>query len=171
MMLEADSPAGTLFEFFGCIGGIRGGKSVRPVYGSFDEIHWKETLMNEIAFWQGRAVTVDAHPVFPVAASINVYLDGECILRTGGQPDLTGSYSKTFMQGGSNHTAEVRWGKSVWGFSFPYELFIDGAQVAAARVQVRYAWVPLTIKLLVVVALWFCLFKFILGPALAPRHY
>ena len=127
--------------------------------------------MNEIAFWQGRAVTVDAHPVFPVAASINVYLDGECILRTGGQPDLTGSYSKTFTQGGSNHTAEVRWGKSIWGFSFPYELFIDGAQVAAARVQVRYAWVSLTIKLLVVVALWFCLFKYILGPALAPRHY
>lgn len=127
--------------------------------------------MDHIVTWQGRAVTVDAHPVFPIAASINVYLDGECILRTGGKPDLTGSCSKTFTQGGSNHTAEVRWGKSIWGFSFPYELFIDGAPVAAARVHVRYAWVPLAIKLLIIAVLWYYLYKDILAPSLAPRHY
>lgn len=94
--------------------------------------------MGEVARWQGSPVDVQARLVprfLWTTASIDVFLDGECILRTGGQWKFTGTQSSTFTRAGSTHTAELKWG--VGGLSFPCELTIDGVRVAAARVHIE----------------------------------
>jgi hypothetical protein len=71
--------------------------------------------------WQGKAVSVRARyvPRFVwTTASIDVYLDDRCVLRTGGQFKLTGSHSATFTDGSTEHRMELTWGGS-GGFRFP----------------------------------------------------
>ena len=95
--------------------------------------------MSDIIKWQGSAVDVQARlvPRFCwLTASIDVFLNDLCILRTVGSFKFTGSSSSTFTHSGSTHTAELTWGIS--GFrSFPYKLRIDGTSVSDARVYVR----------------------------------
>jgi hypothetical protein len=89
--------------------------------------------------WQGKTVSVRAHYVPRFAwttASIDVYLDDQCVLRTGGQFKLTGSHSATFTDGGQEHRMELTWGGS-GGFRFPYQLRIDGVPVADAHVAIE----------------------------------
>jgi hypothetical protein len=95
--------------------------------------------MSETIKWRESTVDVEARliPRFLwTTASIDVFLDGQCILRTGGQWRLTGSHSSTFTHLGSNHKAELSWGR---GFlhSFPYQFKIDDISVSAARVRVK----------------------------------
>jgi len=107
--------------------------------------------MNEVARWQGSAVEVQARLVPRFlwnTASIDVFLDGKCILRTGGKLNLTGSYSATFDHSGSTHKAELTWGFSGLSFSFPYRLQIDGVPVVASRVQVENWWTGLAVGIL-----------------------
>lgn len=96
--------------------------------------------MNHLVTWQGCLVDVQASLVARYlwhTASIDVTLDGRPILQTGGQLKATGSCSTTFTHSGSTHTAQLSWGISVFGLSFPYQLRIDGVPLVASRVQVR----------------------------------
>ena len=95
--------------------------------------------MNEAIKWQNTTVEVQARliPRFLwTTASIDVFLDGQCILRTGGQMKCTGLYSTGFTHSGFKHTAALSWGYGFL-FSFPYKLQIDGAPITEARVHVR----------------------------------
>lgn len=96
--------------------------------------------MNEIIKWQDRTVDVQARLVPRYlwnTASIDVLVDGQQILRTGGQLKLKGSHSGTFTHAGSTHNAELSWKFGGLSLSFPYELRIDGATVATSRVHIR----------------------------------
>ena len=119
--------------------------------------------MNEIIKWQGSVVDVQARLVPRYlwnTASIGVFLDGQRILQTGGELKFTGSYSTTFTHSGSTHTAELTWGFSGLSFSFPYQLRIDGAPVAASRVHIRN-WPVALIVIAVGVAALLLIFHFI----------
>jgi hypothetical protein len=89
--------------------------------------------------WHGSAVEVTARliPRFLwTTASIDVFIDGECVLETGGQLKITGSSSAEFFHGGRVHQVELSWGRgSLEGF--PYQLSIDGSKVAVSRVLVQ----------------------------------
>ncbi len=109
--------------------------------------------------WQGKAVLVRAHyvPRFVwTTASIDVYLDDRCVLRTGGQFKLTGSHSATFTDGGTEHRMELTWAGS-GGFRFPYQLRIDGILVADAHVAVEN-WGMIFIPAIIIVFLLFSCF-------------
>jgi hypothetical protein len=96
--------------------------------------------MSEVIKWQNSAVDVQARliPRFLWStASIDVSLDGQRILSTGGQMKFTGSHSTTFTHSGSMHTAELSWGTSGLSFSFPYQLRIDDVHVSASRVRIK----------------------------------
>jgi hypothetical protein len=94
--------------------------------------------------WHGSTIEVTARIVpryLWTTASIDVFLDGRCILRTGGQMRIIGSSSAEFHHDGSVHTAELSW-ENVHdrGFirpGFPYQLRIDGTKVAVAEVAVE----------------------------------
>ena len=106
--------------------------------------------MSELVTWQGSKVDVEARliPRFLwTTASIDVFLDGECILRTGGQLKATGSQVVSFAHAGSVHAAELSWGMGVL-WSFPYQLRLDGSLVSQSQVRVRN-W-PLGILLLLI---------------------
>lgn len=96
--------------------------------------------MSEVFRWEGGAVEVRARLVARhlwMTASIDVFLDGNCILRTGGSASFTGVRSSSFRHSGSLHMAELSW--CVAGFLpvFPYRLAIDGVPVANSRVSVK----------------------------------
>jgi hypothetical protein len=95
--------------------------------------------MSEAIKWQDTPIDVQARliPRFLwTTASIDVFLAGQCILRTGGQMKAIGSHSATFTHSGSTHTAELSWGYGLLR-SFPYKLRIDGNPVSEARVYVQ----------------------------------
>src|SRR5215470_4947752 len=95
--------------------------------------------MNEVTRWQGSAVAVRARLVLRflwTTASIDVFLEDQCILNTGGQMKFTGSHSARFSRSGKTHTAELSWGVGLLRW-FPYRLHIDGASVSEARVFVE----------------------------------
>jgi hypothetical protein len=88
--------------------------------------------------WNGRTVEVTAHLIpryFWSTASIDVFLDGECILQTGGQLKTIGSSEAEFHHDGSVHAVKLTWG-SAHHLSFPYQLWIDGAKVLVSDVPV-----------------------------------
>ena len=114
--------------------------------------------MSELITWQGSKVDVQARliPRFLWStASIDVFLDGDCILRTGGQMKATGSQVATFSHSGTEHEAELSWGVGFF-WSFPYQLRIDGAPIAVARFHVQN-W-PLGLLRLVLLAAGLILF-------------
>ena len=91
--------------------------------------------------WHECPVEVKARLVpryFWTTASIDVFLDGRCIVQTGGQRKITGSSSAEFDHDGTTHVVELSWGKA-WGTKFPYVLTIDNAKVALADVPVENA--------------------------------
>jgi hypothetical protein len=112
--------------------------------------------------WQGRTVRVQARYVprfLWTTASIDVFLGDQCILRTGGQLKLTGSYATSFRDGGSEHQVELSWGHSS-NFHFPYQLRIDGAIVDDSQVHVEN-WYMIGIPSIIIVALMFLFFGFV----------
>jgi hypothetical protein len=66
-------------------------------------------------------------------ASIDVFLEGKCILQTGGQLKLIGSHSVPFDHAGETHEVKLSWGRGGLR-SFPFDLYIDGQSVASGRV-------------------------------------
>jgi|SRR6266480_4945490 len=86
--------------------------------------------------WKGQPVFVTATliPRFLwQTASIDVYVNSECILRTGGRFKFIGSHTSQFNQSGTSHEAELRWGLASLR-SFPFQLSIDGERVLKSRV-------------------------------------
>lgn len=119
--------------------------------------------MSEDIKWQGSPVDVQARLVPRYlwnTASVDVFLDGQRILRTGGQFKFTGSFSTTFTHAGSTHKAELSWGLCGLSFSFPYRLRIDGVPVADSRVRIRNWPVALIVAAVLVTAL-LAIFHFI----------
>jgi hypothetical protein len=89
--------------------------------------------------WQNKLVRVEARPVLRfmwTTVSIDVYLDDQCILRTGGKYERNGTYSTSFSFGGSEHRAEVTWGRYRQRH-FPYQLRIDGELIDDSQVRVK----------------------------------
>ncbi|HEY2253415.1 MAG TPA: hypothetical protein VGH74_20215 [Planctomycetaceae bacterium] len=78
--------------------------------------------------WRGRAIEVTARLIprcLWTTASIDVFVDAECVLRTGGQMAATGSSTAQFYDSGMTHDIELQWG--VGGLrSFPVKIVIDG---------------------------------------------
>jgi hypothetical protein len=112
--------------------------------------------MSEIIKWKDSTVDVQARliPRFLWStASIDVFLDGQCILRTGGQLKFTGSHSTTFTHSGSTHTAELSWAATISLLSFPYQLRLDGVPVTASRVYIRNWPLGLTVWISIAVLL------------------
>jgi hypothetical protein len=98
-----------------------------------DEVGEKKTQ------WNGCAIEVTARliPRFLWStASIDVFLDGRCILRTGGQLGFTGSSWAVFHHARSLHKVELSWERAI-GHAFPYRLTIDDDEVAASLVFVE----------------------------------
>ncbi len=119
--------------------------------------------------WQGKTVRVQARYVSRflwTTASIDVFWGDQCILRTGGQLKVTGSYSTSFREGGSEHQIELSWGQSR-NFRFPYQLRIDGVIVDDSQVQVEN-WQMMSIPALIIVALLFLFFGYILWLVTTP---
>jgi hypothetical protein len=97
--------------------------------------------------WRGSTVEVRARLVpghLWTTASIDVFLDGRCILRSGGEGKPTGSRSAEFHHDGEVHTLELSWSRmqrrGLTRRRFPYRLRIDGAELAASQVDVENAW-------------------------------
>ena len=86
--------------------------------------------------WNGSKLTVQSSLIPKIlwqTASINAFLDGKCILKTGGKLKFTGSHSTQFEHDGKNHEATLSWGLP--GFrSFPVEIKIDGQSILKSRV-------------------------------------
>jgi hypothetical protein len=109
--------------------------------------------------WHGRAVEVTARLIpryLWTTASIDVFLDGQYILRTGGQMKAVGSSSAEFHLDGSVHSVELSWG-AAQGFSFPYQLWIDGAKVVVSEVAVENAAFIVIPLLIVASPIWVAL--------------
>jgi hypothetical protein len=87
-------------------------------------------------------------------ASIDVYLDGVRILRTGGKLRPTGLVETSFTDANGTHQVALTWGVG-WLFAFPFVLYIDGEMIANARVRVSN-W-PLGI------ALWLAVLAAVIG--------
>jgi hypothetical protein len=107
-------------------------------------------------YWHNKPITVTARslPRFIwTTASIDVFLDGQCILRTGGQAKLTGGHSASFTEGGSPHQVELTWELSR-GFGFPYKVLIDGAVVEEGNVQIENRFMIIIPALLIVIILF-----------------
>ena len=114
--------------------------------------------------WQNKAVRVEARSVprfLWTTASIDVYLEEQCVLRTGGKLDLQGTYSTPFSFGGSEHRADLTWGLCSQQ-QFPYQLRIDGQLVDESRVRVKnfhLGYIPVFI----VIALVFVFIRYVLS--------
>ena len=112
--------------------------------------------------WRDKPVRVQARLVpryLWTTASIDAFLGDRCILRTGGQLKLTGSYSGSFIDGDSEHQVELSWGLS-GGFRFPYQLRIDSILVGDSRVQVEN-WYMVGIPAVILGALLVLFFGFV----------
>ena len=90
--------------------------------------------------WRGSELKVRAYVVPRYAwttASIDVIVDGEPVLRTGGQLRFVGSHKSDFHHRGTSHHVELFWGKFTKG-EFPFILTIDDAEVLTSSVPVEY---------------------------------
>jgi hypothetical protein len=113
--------------------------------------------------WRGALVEVQARPVARylwMTVSIDVLVDGEAVLQTGGQAKLLGNYRRRFWYDGGEHTAELSWGMAAAG-AFPFMLRLDGEVVLASEVPVEH-WLllqlgcPTAALLLLLVVAFLC---------------
>ena len=88
--------------------------------------------------WRGRSVEVTGHLIpryLWTTASIDVYIDSDCVLQTGGQLKSVGGSTATFYDAGADHEIVLEWGRpEITGF--PIEIFIDGERIARSYVTV-----------------------------------
>jgi len=93
----------------------------------------------QAADWQGHAVTLASRLVGRFlwsTASIDIFVDGNCVLRTGGQLKVRSTCVGEFTMDGSPHKAELTWSKGSL-FSYPVELRIDDVLVVQGRVSTK----------------------------------
>jgi hypothetical protein len=106
--------------------------------------------------WNGRTVEVTARLIpryLWSTASIDVFLDGECILQTGGQMRIIGLSEAEFHHDGALHAVKLSWGQA-HRLSFPYQLWIDGAKVLVSDVPVANPLLFVMPGLLLTSPLW-----------------
>jgi hypothetical protein len=92
--------------------------------------------------WNGVAVMVTSRLVsryFWTTASIDVWLDGNRVLSSGGVLRVTGNHTESFRFGDATHQAKLTWGAG-WLRSFPFKLEVDGTLVAESRVVTENWW-------------------------------
>ncbi len=92
--------------------------------------------------WSGVAVRVTSRLVSRYAwttVSIDVWIDGDRVLSSGGALQFTGKHIQSFHFGKATHEAKLTWGTS-WLRSFPFKLEIDGALVDESRVVIENWW-------------------------------
>jgi hypothetical protein len=92
--------------------------------------------------WNGVAVLVTSRLVsryFWMTASIDVWVDGNRVLRSGGVLRFTGNHSETFRFGDGTQQVKLTWGAG-WLRSFPFKLQIDDVLVAESRVVIENWW-------------------------------
>jgi hypothetical protein len=119
--------------------------------------------MSEIVQWHGSAITVQARLIpryLWTTASIDVFLDGQCILRTGGQMKFIGSQSATFTHAAASHTATLSWDTGILRY-FPYKLRIDEVAISEANVPIENWPAALIVSISIGMALVFGIFYFI----------
>jgi len=86
--------------------------------------------------WNGSRLGVKAKLVpryLWQTASIDVFLDEQCILRTGGKFKFVGSHASEFEHRGTTHNAVLTWGFAGLR-SFPFRLTLDGQAILESRV-------------------------------------
>lgn len=85
-------------------------------------------------------------------ASIDVAVDGDTVLRTGGVLKIRGSHTAMFDYDGKSHKAVLSWGRGSLRF-FPFRLEVDDILVAESRVFIENwwsAWWPMNATLVLV---------------------
>jgi len=95
--------------------------------------------LTRIGEWRGQSIEVTARliPKFLwTTASIDLFVNSTCVLRTGGKMKVIGSSSARFEDSGTAHDVELRWGwpRPRW---FPIKVLIDGDIVADSRAFVE----------------------------------
>jgi len=107
--------------------------------------------------WHGHRVVVEAYKLARrawITTSIDVLLDGNPVLRSGGKLQFTGTCSETFRQGDGDHKVDLSWGKSFWGSSYPFSARIDGVEVCSGRVRVAGWYVQWLLVVLATALVW-----------------
>jgi hypothetical protein len=109
------------------------------------------------SIWNGHRVTVEAYKLARrawITTSIDVLLDSEAILKSGGKLQFTGTCSEIFHQEDGDHRVDLSWGRSFWGLSFPFRARIDGVEVCSGRVRVARWYVQWLFVVLAVALAW-----------------
>lgn len=93
--------------------------------------------MRKLVFaWNGSEVVVTSTLLARrlwQAASIDVFVDGQCQLKTGGVFKLVGEHSAEFDHKGNPHKLVVSWGQAKLR-SFPIKLEVDGVTLHEGHV-------------------------------------
>jgi hypothetical protein len=89
-----------------------------------------------------------------LTASIDVLVDGVCVLRTGGVLKFWGTQTAEFKHNGENHVLKLSWRSPAQGCDFPYTLSIDDEPVIKSRVRPRN-WLMLLVPFAAAAAIWF----------------
>ena len=115
-------------------------------------------MKSDVVQWRGADLAIRARWVprcLWCTASIDVFLAGECVLRTGGQLKIVGSATNGFDYQGTRHEAKLSWGRYERG-GFPIEVKIDGEHVASSHLVVENwwaAWIRNAVLLLVMLVM------------------
>jgi hypothetical protein len=94
---------------------------------------------SQMPAWQNSELDVRAEVLpkyFFTTVSIDVYLDGLCILRTEGVLKFSGTQTTAFKRADGNHLLELVWQSPGLGIDFSYGLSVDG-QPVIERSRVR----------------------------------
>jgi len=92
--------------------------------------------------WNGKLIAATAHlvPRFAwMTASIDVAINENVVIRTGGVPKLEGELPSTFELNGSEHQIRVTWGKAK-PKAFPITVLIDNQVVISGDVPIANWW-------------------------------
>jgi hypothetical protein len=94
------------------------------------------------AVWKGVAVLVTSRLISRyvwMSASIDVWVNANRVLRSGGALRFIGNHTEAFHLGDAIHEVKLTWGTG-WLRSFPFKLEIDGTVVAESRVVTENWW-------------------------------
>jgi hypothetical protein len=116
--------------------------------------------LKRVGEWRGRSVEVTGHLIpryLWTTASIDVFIDSDCVLQTGGELKIVGASTAQFYDSGSDHQIVLEWGRpAITGF--PIEITIDGELVARSYVTVDNwplaLWPALLVAAGAAAALW-----------------
>lgn len=98
--------------------------------------------MSRVAPWSGTTFEISARSVpryLWQTVSIDVLLDGEDVLKTGGVLKVVGDHGARYSHQGTEHLASLTWGRASLRF-FPVRLTVNGATVFDDRVPIQGWW-------------------------------